>query len=215
VRLEMVELLELVCPDPLTAVAEALAVEDRPSARAVARQLLEHYGQRRGAHLRQRFDGARPSSHSSPDSWGSTRPAPCSSWRTAGWRSSSGPPHGEKDGPCRSSAVREADGTTIPDGVTVDLLAREAGAVRVVEPVHGRSRGRGRHVSSRGVFRRFRQASRGPGEFDTLWGPHIEVDGPPADDREVLDLGAAMTISRAPLSVRTISRTAVTSTCAS
>jgi hypothetical protein len=56
VRPEMIELLDLVCPDPFTAVAEALALEQRPSARAVARQLLEHYGQRRGAHLRQRFD---------------------------------------------------------------------------------------------------------------------------------------------------------------
>jgi hypothetical protein len=39
-------------------VAEALAVEDRPSARAVARQLLEIYGEHRSAQVRQRFDGA-------------------------------------------------------------------------------------------------------------------------------------------------------------
>ncbi len=58
-RPEMAEFLELVCPDPFTAVAEALAVEERHSGRAVARQLLEHHGRRRGAHLRQRFDEAR------------------------------------------------------------------------------------------------------------------------------------------------------------
>jgi len=58
VRPEMIELLDLVCPDPFTAVAEALAAEDRPSGRAVARQLLEHYGSRRGSHLRQFFDSA-------------------------------------------------------------------------------------------------------------------------------------------------------------
>jgi hypothetical protein len=54
----MVELLDLVCPDPFTAVAEALVAEDKPSGRAVARQLLQHYGRRRGSHLRQRFDVA-------------------------------------------------------------------------------------------------------------------------------------------------------------
>lgn len=58
VRPEMIEFLDLVCPDPFTAVAEALAVEEHPAARAVARQLLEHYGQRRAAHIRQRFDEA-------------------------------------------------------------------------------------------------------------------------------------------------------------
>jgi len=57
-RGELVEILDVVCSDPLTAVAEALAVEDRPSGRAVARQLLEHYGRRRGAQLRERFGSA-------------------------------------------------------------------------------------------------------------------------------------------------------------
>jgi hypothetical protein len=51
----LVELLNLVCPDPFTAVAEALALEEDPAGRAVARQLLEHYGKRQGQLLRQRF----------------------------------------------------------------------------------------------------------------------------------------------------------------
>ncbi len=54
-RSELVEFLDLVCPDPITAVTEALAAEDRPSARAVARQLIEHYGKRYGVAIRQRF----------------------------------------------------------------------------------------------------------------------------------------------------------------
>ncbi len=58
-RNEMVELLDMACPDPFTAVAEALTVEERPSGRAAARQLLEHYGKRSGAFIRQRFEAAR------------------------------------------------------------------------------------------------------------------------------------------------------------
>jgi len=54
-RRPLVELLDLVCPDPFTTVAEALALEENPAGRAVARQLLEHYGKRRGQLLRLRF----------------------------------------------------------------------------------------------------------------------------------------------------------------
>jgi hypothetical protein len=54
-RPELVTLLDLTCPDPFSAVTEALAAEENASGRAVARQLVEHYGQRRGAILRQRF----------------------------------------------------------------------------------------------------------------------------------------------------------------
>jgi hypothetical protein len=61
-RPELVEFLDLVCPDPLSAATQALEVEDRPAARAVARQLVERYGRRYGAHLRQRFG----SSHGRP-----------------------------------------------------------------------------------------------------------------------------------------------------
>ena len=43
------------CPDPFTTVAKALALEENPAGRAVARQLLEHYGKRRGQLLRLRF----------------------------------------------------------------------------------------------------------------------------------------------------------------
>ncbi len=58
-RSEMVELIDLVCPDPITTVTEALAAEDRPAARAVARQLIEHYGKRYGVSLRRRFSTSR------------------------------------------------------------------------------------------------------------------------------------------------------------
>jgi hypothetical protein len=58
-RAELVELLDIACPDPFTAIAEALALEERASGRAVARQLLEHYGRRRGPLVRQRFESAR------------------------------------------------------------------------------------------------------------------------------------------------------------
>ena len=58
-RPEFVELFDLVCPDPFSAVTEALSVEENPAGRAVARQLLEHYGKRRGQILRQRFTEAR------------------------------------------------------------------------------------------------------------------------------------------------------------
>jgi hypothetical protein len=54
-RREMVEFLDLVCPDPFGAVADALAAEEHPSGRAVARQLVEHYGPRRASILHQRF----------------------------------------------------------------------------------------------------------------------------------------------------------------
>ncbi len=54
-RSEMVELLDLVCSDPITAVTQALVSEDRAAARALARQLVEHYGRRYGVAIRQRF----------------------------------------------------------------------------------------------------------------------------------------------------------------
>ncbi len=54
-RPELLELLSLVCPDPISAATGALAALDSPAARAVARQLVEHYGRRYGAQLRQRF----------------------------------------------------------------------------------------------------------------------------------------------------------------
>jgi hypothetical protein len=59
VRPEMVGLLDLVCPDPITAVTVALVGEDRAAARAVARQLVEHYGKRYGVAIRQQFGEAR------------------------------------------------------------------------------------------------------------------------------------------------------------
>ncbi|SRR6266446_386362 len=55
----LVEILDQVCPDPFTAVAEALALEENPAGRAVARQLLEHYGKQQGQLLRQRFAAAK------------------------------------------------------------------------------------------------------------------------------------------------------------
>jgi hypothetical protein len=58
-RPELVEFFDLVCADPFAAAAEALAAENNPAGRAVARQLLEHYGKRRGLLLRQRFAEAR------------------------------------------------------------------------------------------------------------------------------------------------------------
>jgi hypothetical protein len=58
-RFALVEVLDLVSPDPFTAVAEALAVEENPAGRAVARQLLEHYGKRQAQVLRQRFAAAK------------------------------------------------------------------------------------------------------------------------------------------------------------
>jgi len=54
-RKELLDVLELACDDPFTAVAEALTGEERPAGRAVARQLLEHFGRQRGEHLRARF----------------------------------------------------------------------------------------------------------------------------------------------------------------
>ena len=58
-RHALVEVIDLVSPDPFTAVAEALAVEENPAGRAVARQLLEHYGKRQAQLLRQRFAAAK------------------------------------------------------------------------------------------------------------------------------------------------------------
>lgn len=58
-RPELIELLDIACPDPFTSVAEALPLEERDSGRAVARQLLEHYGRRRGQLVRRRFAVAR------------------------------------------------------------------------------------------------------------------------------------------------------------
>lgn len=55
----LIEFLDVVCPDPVTAVSEALAAESRVASRAVARQLMEHYGRRQGPSLRHRFQEAR------------------------------------------------------------------------------------------------------------------------------------------------------------
>jgi hypothetical protein len=47
------------CADPLTTVADVMATEQGLSTRAVARQLLEHYGARRPEFLRERLAAAR------------------------------------------------------------------------------------------------------------------------------------------------------------
>lgn len=54
-RPELLEVLSRVCPDPLAAVADALVEEPGPAARAVARQLLEHYGAKRLPFIQERF----------------------------------------------------------------------------------------------------------------------------------------------------------------
>jgi hypothetical protein len=54
-RPDLIDVLDRACPDPLAAVADALAEERGPAARAAARQLLEHYGRRRLEFLQDRF----------------------------------------------------------------------------------------------------------------------------------------------------------------
>ncbi len=58
-RPELVEILDQGCANPLAAVADALAVEQGPAARAVARQLLVRYGAGHADVLRQRFEQAK------------------------------------------------------------------------------------------------------------------------------------------------------------
>jgi hypothetical protein len=60
-RLEpgLIEVLDRACPDPLHAVLDVLETEHGTALRAVARQLVEHYGARRGDLLQERFNEAR------------------------------------------------------------------------------------------------------------------------------------------------------------
>jgi hypothetical protein len=58
-RPELVEVLDSSCPNPLAAVADALAAEQGPAARAVARQLLVRYGAGHADLLRARFEKAK------------------------------------------------------------------------------------------------------------------------------------------------------------
>jgi DNA-binding transcriptional ArsR family regulator len=51
----LIDVLDRACPDPLSAVAEALEEETGLAVRAVARQLLEHYGARKLDVLNERF----------------------------------------------------------------------------------------------------------------------------------------------------------------
>jgi hypothetical protein len=52
---ELLEVLDRACPDALAAVVDALAEEQGAAARAVARQILEHYGARQPEELQRRF----------------------------------------------------------------------------------------------------------------------------------------------------------------
>jgi hypothetical protein len=54
-RPELIEVLSRACPDPLAAVMDVLADEQSPAIRAVARQLLEHYGTRKRDQIQERF----------------------------------------------------------------------------------------------------------------------------------------------------------------
>jgi hypothetical protein len=56
---ELIDVLDRVCPDPLVALADMLAEQQSLASRAIARQLLEHYGQRRIDVLEDRFREAR------------------------------------------------------------------------------------------------------------------------------------------------------------
>ena len=55
---ELLEVLDRACPDPVAAVADILKTEGGPAVRAVARQILEHYGADRLGVLQQRFQEA-------------------------------------------------------------------------------------------------------------------------------------------------------------
>ncbi|HET7292989.1 MAG TPA: hypothetical protein VFM88_11225 [Vicinamibacteria bacterium] len=54
----LVEVLDRACPDSLAAVLDVLEVETGPAVRAVARQLIEHYGTRRLTMIEERFHGS-------------------------------------------------------------------------------------------------------------------------------------------------------------
>jgi len=54
----LVEVLDRACPDPLSAVLDALEWERGPAGRAVGRQLLEHYGAKRPDRIEERFRGS-------------------------------------------------------------------------------------------------------------------------------------------------------------
>src|SRR5207237_2507818 len=54
-RPERIEVLSRACPDPLAAVMDVLVDEQSPAIRAVARQLLEHYGTRKRDLIQARF----------------------------------------------------------------------------------------------------------------------------------------------------------------
>ena len=54
----LVEVLDRACPDSLAAVLDVLQAESGPAVRAVARQLVEHYGARRLATIEERFHGS-------------------------------------------------------------------------------------------------------------------------------------------------------------
>ena len=55
---ELVEVLDRACPDPVAAVLDILEEPEGPAVRAVARQILEHYGADRLELLQQRFQEA-------------------------------------------------------------------------------------------------------------------------------------------------------------
>jgi hypothetical protein len=57
-RPEVLEVLDRACPDPVAAVADILETEEGPAVRAVARQILEHYGVERLDLLQKRFQAA-------------------------------------------------------------------------------------------------------------------------------------------------------------
>lgn len=55
---ELIDVLDRACPDPFTAVADALQEETGVAVRAVGRQILEHYGKARFELLEERFQAA-------------------------------------------------------------------------------------------------------------------------------------------------------------
>jgi hypothetical protein len=54
-RPELLKVLDCICPDPVAAVADVLSEERSAAARAVGRQVLEHYGVRRPEAIHKRF----------------------------------------------------------------------------------------------------------------------------------------------------------------
>jgi hypothetical protein len=58
-RQDLIEVLDRACPEPVAAVLDVLEGEQSIAIRAVARQILEHYGQRKAEILKQRFQQAR------------------------------------------------------------------------------------------------------------------------------------------------------------